>query len=163
MKILAFDLGTSCGWAKSLHGGGCVYGTLDLSAGRFSGGGMRYVRFGNELATLIEGVDLVVFEEVRRHMGVDAAHVYGGLLAVLTAKCESAKIPYEGVPVGTIKKHATGKGNASKSEMVLAAGSWATGTADLTDDEADAICLLRYAIERFPVQSQRGETVVLEK
>ena len=60
----------------------------------------------------------VYFEEVRRHMGVDSAHVYGGLLATLTAWCEHHQIPYQGVPVGTIKKNATGKGNASKDEMI---------------------------------------------
>ena len=41
--------------------------------------------------------------------GVDAAHAYGGFMAHLTAWCEHHQIPYQGVPVGTIKKHATGK------------------------------------------------------
>ena len=54
-------------------------------------------------------------------MGVDAAHAYGGFMAHLTAWCEHHNIPYAGVPVGTIKKHATGKGNASKDLMIGAA------------------------------------------
>ena len=52
--------------------------------------------------------------------GVDAAHVYGGLMATLTAWCEHHNVPYEGVQVGTIKKHATGKGNADKPAMLAA-------------------------------------------
>ena len=45
-------------------------------------------------------------EEVRRHAGTDAAHVYGGLMATLTAWAELRGVPYEGVPVGTIKRFA---------------------------------------------------------
>lgn len=155
MKILAFDLGTKCGWAKT--DGGCglfAYGTLNLKPGRYSGGGMRYVKFANELATLMrQKPDMVVFEEVRRHAGVDAAHVYGGLLAVLSGKCESDGVPYQGVPVATIKKHATGKGNATKEAMIEAACRLdpllMVKVGDITDDEADAVCLLDYAVKTF--------------
>lgn len=151
MKILAFDLGTSCGWATNVDGIGYSYGTLDLRPGRYSGGGMRYVNFQTQLGLLIdEPPGLVVFEEVRRHMGVDAAHVYGGLLACLTARCEWRKIPYQGVPVGTIKKHATGKGNASKKQMIEAARALVDEQdTRLTHDEADAVCLLDYALKTF--------------
>jgi Holliday junction resolvasome RuvABC endonuclease subunit len=138
-RVLALDLGTKCGWAINYAGGTPVYGTLDLTAGRFSGGGMRFVRFRRELDRLLEDTDRVTFEEVRRHMGVDAAHVYGGMLAILTAECEERKIPYEGVPVGTIKKHATGKGNAGKAEVIAAMR--AKGYAPKDDNQADALAL----------------------
>ena len=85
------------------------------------------------------------FEEVRRHAGVDAAHAYGGFMAHLTAWCEHHQIPYQGVPVGTIKKHATGKGNASKDQMIGAVRL--RGHAPADDNEADAIALLHWAIE----------------
>jgi Holliday junction resolvasome RuvABC endonuclease subunit len=90
------------------------------------------------------GLDALVFEEVRRHAGVDAAHAYGGFLATLTAWCEHHQIPYQGVPVGTIKKHATGRGNASKDEMVAAMQALGFRPAD--DDEADALALLMWTI-----------------
>ena len=91
-----------------------------------------------------QGIGAVYVEEVRRHMGVDAAHVYGGLLATLTAWCEHHQIPYQGVPVGTIKKHATGRGNASKDEMIAAMR--ALGHAVTDDNEADALAILHWAI-----------------
>ena len=90
------------------------------------------------------GIDAVYFEEVRRHAGVDAAHAYGGFLAHLTAWCEHHQIPYQGVPVGTIKKHATGKGNASKDAMISAAREIGLDPQD--DNEADALALLNFAI-----------------
>jgi Holliday junction resolvasome RuvABC endonuclease subunit len=86
----------------------------------------------------------VVFEEVRRHAGVDAAHAYGGFMAHLTAWCEHHQIPYQGVPVGSIKKHATGKGNAGKAEMIAAAK--ARGITPVDDNHADALALLDWAM-----------------
>ena len=80
---------------------------------------------------------------MRRHVGTDAAHVYGGLLAVLTSWGELRGVPYEGVPVGTIKRHATGKGNANKDSMIAAARSRGFDPTD--DNEADALALLGWA------------------
>ena len=144
--LLALDLGTTTGWAMLTPGARVVSGTMSFKPGRFEGGGMRYLRFRRwltELKATTEGIEAVYFEEVRRHAGVDAAHAYGGLLATLTAWCEHHGIPHSGVPVGTIKKHATGKGNASKNEMVAAVR--ALGHAPADDNEADALALLSWA------------------
>jgi hypothetical protein len=107
-------------------------GSESFKPGRFEGGGMRYLRFKRWLTEVkqcgSDGIDAVYFEEVRRHAGVDAAHAYGGFLAHLTAWCEHHQIPYQGVPVGTIKKHATGKGNAGKAAMIAAAVSTRVST-----------------------------------
>lgn len=145
MNILAFDLGTKTGWAARVDGL-TQSGVLNLTTGRYAGGGMRFLRFRQQVAELCATVTpgAVYFEEVRRHMGTDAAHVYGGLMAVLTAYCEEHKIPYQGVPVGTIKKHATGKGNADKAAMIAAAKRKGWNPKD--DNEADALHLLDYAI-----------------
>jgi hypothetical protein len=48
------------------------------------------------------------------------------------------------VPVGTIKKHATGKGNAGKDAVIAAVRAWSFDPVD--DNEADALALLRWAI-----------------
>lgn len=142
-SVLALDLGTQMGWASSAPGRRTISGTEGFHNSRHSGGGMRFLRFQrwlDEMAAL-EPVGAVYYEEVRRHMGVDAAHCYGGFLATLTAWCERHGIPYQGIPVGTIKKHATGKGNAGKDAMVAAARSWGYQPAD--DNEADALAILR--------------------
>jgi Holliday junction resolvasome RuvABC endonuclease subunit len=47
--------------------------------------------------------------------------------------------------VGTIKKHATGKGNAPKQAMIHAACKRGFSPAD--DNEADAIAILLWATE----------------
>ncbi|MCZ2159215.1 hypothetical protein NPX99_08165 [Bartonella sp. 220] len=141
--ILCFDLGTKMGWAICGVDGQIFSGTANFQTSRFEGGGMRYFRFNKwltEMKSTAGGIDAVYFEEVRRHVGTDAAHVYGGFLATLTSWCENNQIPYEGIPVGTIKKAATGKGNASKEEMIQAMR--AKGHEPKDDNEADALAIL---------------------
>ncbi len=147
-SILALDLGTQTGWALRDRDGAVTSGSESFKPQRFEGGGMRYLRFKRwltEIKQSCDGIDAVYFEEVRRHAGVDAAHAYGGFMAHLTAWCEHHQIPYQGVPVGTIKKHATGKGNANKDQMISAARL--RGHAPADDNEADAIALLHWAVE----------------
>lgn len=144
--ILCLDLGTHTGWALRSDDGTVISGTEHFTPKRFEGGGMRYLRFQRWLDEIgCHGLDAVYFEEVRRHAGVDAAHAYGGFLATLTRWCEYHSIPYQGVPVGTIKKHATGKGNAKKEEMVAAVQ--AKGYQVTDDNEADALAILLWALD----------------
>jgi crossover junction endodeoxyribonuclease RuvC len=120
-------------------------GTISFKNDRFQGGGMRYLRFRNWLDEMHQrsgGLTAVYFEEVRRHLGVDAAHVYGGFLATLTAWCEAMPhgLPYQSVPVSHIKRQVTGKGNASKQEVISAVK--AKGYQPQDDNEADALALI---------------------
>ncbi len=147
-SILALDLGSTTGWAVRTARCPILHGTAEFRPSRFEGGGMRYLRFGKWLDQTLDitgGVDAVYFEEVRRHIGTDAAHVFGGLLATLTAWCEQHGLPYQGVPVGTWKRHACGKGNASKDEVIAAMRERGFEPAD--DNEADAIAILLWALE----------------
>ncbi len=155
MKILAIDPGTHCGYALSPF----ESGVWNLSVGRHEGGGMRFVRLRNYLikATqaryigieLKDGVELVVYEEVRGHKGTDAAQIYGGIVAIIQEHCEKAGIPYQGVPVGTIKKFATGKGNSNK-EVMLAAARAKWPEVNLVDDnQGDALFLWAWANEEY--------------
>jgi Holliday junction resolvasome RuvABC endonuclease subunit len=146
--ILSLDLGTTTGWAMQLAGGAIESGSTSFRPSRYDGGGMRYLRFHGWLSNITAdaaGIEAVYFEEVRRHIGTDAAHLYGGFLATLTAWCEQNAIPYEGVPVGTIKRHVAGKGNADKSAVIAAVRARGFNPAD--DNEADAIAILLWAID----------------
>lgn len=142
MKTLNLDLGTTTGWAACDEQKVVASGTVSFANRRFEGGGMRFLRFKawlDDYLKLCPDLAAVYFEEVHRHAGTDAAHIYGGLMAILTSWCESNKVPYSGVSVGTIKKHATGKGNANKDAMIEAAKD--KGHSPKDDNEADAICL----------------------
>jgi hypothetical protein len=145
--ILALDLGHCTGWAVRNRDGAIASGVHAFRPGRFEGGGMIWLRFRAWLQEVDEtsgGLGVVVFEEVRRHAGTAASHAYGGYLAHLTAWAEANKIPYQGVPVGTIKRHVAGKGNADKQAVIEAVRR--LGFAPAGDNEADALALLHWAI-----------------
>lgn len=152
MSILALDLGTTLGWAlasaaHAANGTPVLSGFVSFKPKRFEGGGMRFLRFQRWLEDIADrtSLDEVVFEEVRAHLGVDAAHCYGGFLATLTTWCEANDIPYAGVPVQHIKKYATGKGNANKAAVITAVRKrWSKNVTD--DNEADAIALLHFRL-----------------
>ena len=112
---------------------------------------MRYLHFKHWLDALPK-VAAVYFEEVRRHKGVDAAHAYGGFSIHLTAWCEQQHVPYQGMPVGTIKRFIAGKGNASKLEVIEAIK--ALGYAPIDDNEADALALLHLATSQNSAAKQ---------
>lgn len=146
-RLLALDLGTRTGWAVLPASGRIASGVAEFRPSRFEGAGMAFLRFERFLADAAEAsgpFDTVLFEEVRAHAGTIAAQVYGGFLAHLTAWCERTGTPYLGVPVATIKRHATGKGNAGKADVIRAVR--ARGFAPKDDNEADALALLDYAI-----------------
>lgn len=148
-NILALDLGTTTGVAI-LNNNKIKSYSKNFKATRFQSADRRFFNFRNHLeeiqTSLLLGLDVVYFEEVRKHIGVDAAHCYGGFKAALTMFCEDNNIPYEGVGVGTIKKHITGKGNASKEAVIKAVQALGHNPND--DNEADAISLLDYAIKK---------------
>ena len=145
MKILALDPGTKCGWAIT----GASGGVWDLKPNKFDSGGMRFVELYKKLTTYIRDVDLLVYERVERHSSTYAGHIYGGILAVVQGVCEEYLVPYKGIPVQTIKKHATGKGNAKKGDMVRAAQGRFRSVNILDDNHADALCLLGYAHDTY--------------
>ena len=149
MNILALDLGTKCGYATTYG----ASGVLKLKPTTNESAGERYRKFKDWLGISLQApFDIVVYEEIHAHIGVEAAHVWGGLMAVLQCACLEAKTEYKGIGVGTIKKHGTGNGHASKEDMILAATLKFPKINVLDDNHADALILLDYA------QSMLGNT-----
>lgn len=145
--ILALDLGQRTGWAVRNRDGAIASGVQEFRPDRWQCGGMKFLRFRGwlpELKADAGGLDAVLYEQVRSHAGVDASHAHGGWLAILSAWCEHHGLPYQGVPVGTIKRHVTGKGNADKQVVIDAVRK--LGFAPTDDNEADALALLHWAI-----------------
>lgn len=141
MKILGIDPGTKCGWAVLQNGKRIASGVFDLKPNRHEGGGMRFVRLERYLLEVLNTYDVhaLGYELVRRHLGTDASHIYGGIQASLTRLCEERGLPYRGVPVGTVKRSFCGKGNANKTQMILEAE--ARFGIKCCDNEADALAV----------------------
>ncbi len=141
VRVLGIDPAKRCGWALlDRQGARVASGVWSLSESRHEGGGMKFLRLDRYLVEVLDGHRpmAVAYEEVRRHAGVDAAHIYGGIIAAIARLCEERSIPFQGQPVGTVKKLATGKGNADKDAMIAAANArWSITVVD--DNEADAL------------------------
>lgn len=109
--------------------------------------GLRLVRFYQKLGTVSRqlGIERVYFEELRFVMPkrVSGSIAVAEMQGVLKMFCETKHIPYTGYSPSEIKKHATGKGNAKKADMVLAARQ-KFGLVH-GDNEADALWILDLA------------------
>ena len=140
---LGLDLGTHTGFAflttERDRGMTMVSGAWDCSFKRgHDSPSLRFAKFGESLGRWLElSPDYCFYELVRFHRGVQAGHIYGGFLAQMQAQCDEYGVPFVGLSVQEIKKHMTGKGNASKDQMVEAAKS--RGYDPQSEDEADAI------------------------
>jgi Holliday junction resolvasome RuvABC endonuclease subunit len=144
MNILALDLGTKSGYAI-FSNGEIICGTKKLRHDK-NASGVRFLNFRNWLIETIETYNIycVFFERVYGHKGTAAAQCFGGFMYTLAAVCEEFGVKCIGITVGTIKKFTTGKGNATKEEMIAAVKSRGFNPAD--DNEADALAILFLAL-----------------
>jgi Holliday junction resolvasome RuvABC endonuclease subunit len=156
--ILALDPATKTGWAYGGEHGVIASGTWDLSFRRDESGGMRIIRFRSKLreTCLPTPPGLVVFEAARhtapKMQGalVVQAELQGALKSWLEEQKDAGlKIEYRGYSPKEIKKHATGKGNASKEQVIAAAmDRWPT-LGNFDDNEADALWLWDLAMSEY--------------
>lgn len=160
MNILTLDLGNSLGWALHVRSGALSSGSFDCRPRANEATGQRWLKFRAHLSELRRAagdIHVVYYEEVMAHgprerPNVLAAHAYGGFLAHLETWCALANIRLVPVSVGTIKKHWTGKGNAKKPEMMAEAKR--RGFSPVDDNQADALALMRYALEAEALPEQ---------
>lgn len=154
IPILALDLSTKTGWALLDRGGTLTSGvqTFDLKRGESKG--MRFLRFRKwfkELAALGEigktfsetEAGIVAFEEPHFRGGA-ATELLVGFSTNVLAEAALIGVEHVGVHSGTLKKFATGKGNADKEAVIKKVKS-IYPTIDIEDDNhADALMLLSY-------------------
>lgn len=141
MKILALDIATKTGWATDT-----ASGVWNLQINKGESYGMKHIRFKSKVKEVIEleEIDLVVFEKPAGRF-VKAVASVSELVGTLIPLCEELKVEYTSYTVSEIKKHATGKGNSGKPEMVRAAELKWPDTHIIDDNHADALHILDYA------------------
>ena len=158
MHIIALDLGTKTGFAEYADGEAISEQWVLWKTSKHNKDlliGCRVRDFQHKLEDLACSQeylpDVIYYESVHRHLGTQAAHIYGALLGTLEAFCLTHKIRLVPVGVKQIKKAATGNGNASKGDMMVAAmNNW--GIDNISEDEADALGLLWLACQQEGVK-----------
>jgi crossover junction endodeoxyribonuclease RuvC len=138
--ILAIDPATKLGWAVSND----MFGTFDFETRRDESTGMKWLRWKAKLNELLDlnNVKIVGFE---RPSGKNANGLisHSKFVAIIETVCEERGIEYVGFSAGTVKKFATGNGNAGKPLMIAAAKQKLGYPEHLNDDnECDALWIL---------------------
>lgn len=138
-SILALDLATRTGWA---HSSG-PSGVQDFSPRRGDSPGMRWLEFASWLNRVLDSVptDIIAYEQAH-HRGGAPTHVAHALIGQVEAVAAERNIELTNRHTATIKKHATGKGNADKGAVVVAAAAKWPDKKLSDDNECDALWLL---------------------
>ena len=112
------------------------------------------MRFEAEVKKKVEehGIKLIFFEAVMFVSHRDAFSVYSQLVGVLKSFCLRHGLEYMSIPVGTIKKFATGKGNAKKEAMLQAAVLRWPGVKFTDDNEVDARWIAETGLSQLGMQ-----------
>ena len=149
MSILALDCATKTGWCLLKDGKVVESGVEDFSRRRGESNGAMFLRFRHWLSQLVDrdDVHLVAYEQ-SHHRGGAATEIGVNLTGRVQEVCAQSQVEYVAVHTATIKKYATGKGNADKTVMIAKAAE-VLGRQPLDDNEADAVMLGLYAFQVY--------------
>lgn len=92
------------------------------------------------MGATVGGVDLIVLEDMPARLMANAAKAIGFVHGAVRLSLLRAAIPYVAISPATLKAYATGKGNADKAAMAVAAFK-RTGLEDVDDNQVDAAWL----------------------
>jgi Holliday junction resolvasome RuvABC endonuclease subunit len=148
---MAIDPGVSTGWAFKPANSEeeVIIGTQHFPIVRGESRGMRFIRFQGWLSTFIVGNQpgLVLYEKAHFRGGA-TTEILVGMTALIETVCSVNRIEYGHARSDEIKKIILGKSVATKEEMGHAA-QMMFGPIDIEDEhQADALCLLGYAIRK---------------
>ncbi len=150
MIVAGFDFAGVTGWAVTAPDGSLVSGTWWLKPPPGESPGMRYVRLRGHLDDIMRGypgLAVVAYEEAH-HRGRAATQYAHGYIATLQSWAAVNRIDHTALHSGTVKRWATGKGNATKDAMV-AAGREKFRKPFAGEDEIDALWVLDLAMARY--------------
>lgn len=154
MKILALDLATKTGWAF-WDGTRIESGMQDFTKQRGESNGMLFVKFNRwlgEFSRTGNRPELIVYEQTFAAFGKGGGgfmtEISIGLITRVQEFCVVHGIDHSALHNATLKKWATGAGNAKKEAMKLEASRRAGRTIS-DDNEADAYLLALWAKEKL--------------
>lgn len=147
---LALDCAAKTGWAVGSRSGaihGC--GLWKRSHKEGDHPGQRFIDFRQSLYEALDifGADRVVYEiPMGNFKSFAAGHSIHGYIAQVEMACAERGIPVSTIPQPTLKKYATGSGNAKKGKMLAAARRKWPKLKIVDDNVADALWLLDMTI-----------------
>ena len=162
-RLIALDLGTNTGVCIGENPeGDWSRGTTLLYRKTFKGNhGKRFLEFRDFLeAQIFSEINIIAYEEVKRFSSSAASHLFGGWRSIIHMISEENGCRMIALSPSEVKKHATGSGSASKSDMIEAANNRLDSNLPFhksSEDLADAAWV--YDLARFRLSSE----IALEK
>ena len=149
MNILALDTATKTGWAIIQDGKLIESGVQDFTKQRGSSNGILFLNFRHWLRQILldNQVTFVIYEQAH-HRGGAATEICVNLTGRVQECCSELGIEYTTVHTATLKKWATGVGNADKGEMMVRA-SIELGRRPIDSNEADAVMMAAFASNMY--------------
>lgn len=145
MRVLGLDCATHTGWALVEGGKVIRSGVKDFTKKRGEDNGWMFLHFSEWLSGLLKEnrVGVMCYEQAH-HRGGAATEIAVGMTTRVMEQGAANHVPYTNIHTSTLKKFATGKGNADKALMVNAAAK-IIGRHPISDDEADAVFIALWA------------------
>jgi Holliday junction resolvasome RuvABC endonuclease subunit len=155
-KTLALDFGAITGWACKSENGTVDSGFKQFKIKLSHPDGYIFKLFYEWLSEQFDGKNIgkIYYEDVHRHIGTAPAHAFGGYRAILWLWANKREIPTEGLNVRSIKLFWTGKGNATKDDMIAASMKKGANLL-INHNENDAIAILAYGLSDRSVPLER--------
>ena len=149
--ILALDPAQKMGWAL-LSSGVVTSGTAEFKrrTGRKRIPDEHLGKAFYDLHKWLRGMivdkepDCIVYEDVMRFTSSSDSKSYGAIRGLILVNAAARNIPVCHFAVPSIKKFATGKGNAKKDMMIASAIEKYPDQDVLDDNQADALHILHY-------------------
>ena len=147
--ILGIDPGTHTGWCLMKNGKVYESGTMDFSKKPSESNGMLFLKFRNWLGRILDlpGIQMVCYENTFSKSKA-ATEILANLRGRIMEECATRQINFTGPSPSTVKKWATGKGNADKGQMMARSEAF-LGREPIDDNESDAVLIAAYAWEEF--------------
>lgn len=157
MKILALDIATRTGWATNCSGKIEVGTWVLATATEVKAWGKtrlvrrndpRILRLIKLVAPFCDKVDCIIIEDLEFSSYRKQMQLWSSLRAAVWVACQECEIHYDAVNVKTLKKFATGSGNADKTMMIAAARRQRPDLI-FDADSADAYHILQWGINHI--------------
>lgn len=117
-KVLGLDLGTRFGFALANHLGFIEESGWYNTKRSGESEGMARLRFKRALVDMVKAMEpTLVYYEIPGAFKGHGGKVIFRQIGILEAELTEMKVPYGGVHLATLKKFATGRGNAKKDDM----------------------------------------------
>jgi Holliday junction resolvasome RuvABC endonuclease subunit len=110
-------------------------GSTDTITTKPAHGDRRLIHIRDALIDRLGGITLAVIEDLPTH--AHSAGITGMVHGIARLALQDLEVPYALVPPATLKKYATGKGNATKADMRMALYQ-RTGLDIRDDNQTDA-------------------------